>query len=229
MSVLIVDAEPASRYGLANVLKEHRIFSLCGEAGTLAEARRLCAEQKPRLVIVDVAMNGGEGFVFVREVARLAKGARVVAFTALVDGLSVQRALQAGAFSYVWRRDSLGLISMALRAAAEDEVYLSPGVEKVLVREIASGRMAVTNGKGRVLSERERQVFDLVGKGCATRDVASTLSVSVKTIESHLLHIREKLNVCSLADLRRGAIERAGEPEQTSPVKAPRRRSHGIM
>src|SRR5438046_209009 len=99
-SVLIVDSEPVVRFGLLWLIGAHEGLRVCAEADTPALAREACALHKPDIVVLDVAMCGGEGFTFLNELPRWHKGARAVVFTALEDAISVQRVMQSGAFGY---------------------------------------------------------------------------------------------------------------------------------
>ena len=202
VSILIVVAEAVTRLGLVRVIKGECGFTVAGEAETLAEGRRLCAEKKPSLALVDVALNGGEGFSFVREVARFSPGARVVAFTWLADGISVQRALRAGVLGYVTARDPVRQVAEALRKAEAGAAFLGSDAESVLIREVATGKFVLRHGAVWSLSEREKQVYRLMGESCSTRAMAQLMNLSVKTVETHQTHLREKLGVRSVAELR---------------------------
>ncbi|MCW0216958.1 MAG: response regulator transcription factor [Prosthecobacter sp.] len=201
--VLIVDAEPASRLGLIQVIKEKPSLCVCGDVDSLSDARRWCEQGEPDLVLVDLAM--GDGFTFIKELHRWHVGARVVVFTALEDVLTVQRAFQAGASAYVTRRDPLSSLVVALERAVRGERHIGPRVEHMMLNTLACGDMELRGNLESGLSNREREVLRLLGSGLSTREMAQELGVSVKTVETHCHRIKEKLKLKSVGALRRHA------------------------
>jgi DNA-binding NarL/FixJ family response regulator len=157
------------------------------------------------LVVLDVAMGGGEGFALVKEVLRWNAELHVVAFTALEDVGSVQRALRAGACGYVTRRDPVASLLAALTGALTGERHVGSRVERVLLETLATGKVQMEHDDLTLLSERERQVFRLIGGGRKTCEVAAELSVSLKTVETHRQRIKEKLRLRSGVDLQHRA------------------------
>ncbi|MEQ1861607.1 MAG: response regulator transcription factor [Chthoniobacteraceae bacterium] len=203
--VLVIDPEPVARLGMITLLKSHARLRVAGEAETVRTGRELCAKLKPDIVVIDPAMEGGEGFVLLKDVPRWAPRARVVAFSAIEDAFFVQRAFSAGACGYVTRRDPVPALISAVLGAASGERHVSPRIEKVLLDHLAAGSPAANHGALGKLSERELQVFHLLGEGHATRVVSERLGVSVKTVESHQQRIKSKLCVGSGAELRKRA------------------------
>lgn len=209
LSVLIVDEEPLSRMGWARLLETSFDLPLMTEAGTPSEARQHCAEKRPALALVDVEMNGGEGCALVREFQKLSPGTKTVAFLRHCNIEWIQRALQAGALSCVSRRDPTSQLANAMSAALEGRAYLSSSAESLVVHEIAAGHLEMRRTAMDSLSVREHQVLALYGAGHSTQDVATALRMSVKTVETHTMHIREKLRLRSLGELRQLATANA--------------------
>lgn len=205
LSVLLVEEEPIARAGWGALLHPASGLTLCAEAGSPPEARQLCAHWQPGVIVVDVEMNGGEGCSLVKELRRLCPPARVVALLRRCDATWLQRVLQAGAASCVTRREGLEIFRLALQATVAAQPYLSPATEAVLMKGVAAGHFGPRRSPDTALSERERQVFGLYGQGRTTREVSLALKVSVKTVETHALHIREKLHLRTLAELRHRA------------------------
>ncbi len=203
--VLLVDAEPVMRCGLVHLINSHAALQVCSEAETLPAARAACERWRPELVVLDVAMGGGEGFALVRELPRWNAALRVVAFTGLEDAGSVQRALRAGVCGYVTRRDPVAALLAAITGALAGERHVGPRVEHVLLETLASGRVQMEADDLALLSERERQVFQLLGGGLRAGAVAVEMRLSVKTVETHQKHIREKLHLRDGAELQRRA------------------------
>lgn len=201
--VLIVDAEPITRYGLMHLIKEQKSLCVCGDADNLPSARDWCQKEKPDLVILDPSM--GDGFGFIREVPRWSAQTRVVVLTTLEDALSVQRAFKAGALGYMTRRDPLPALLLAIDGALKGERHMGPRVEHIMLNTLACGELELRGDVEAGLSNREREVLRLLGLGQSTREVAHELRVSVKTVETHSLRIKDKLNLSGSAALRRHA------------------------
>ena len=204
-NVLLVDAEPVMRCGLLHLINSHAALQVCGEAETLPAAREACERWRPDAVVLDVAMGGGEGFALVKELPRWNAALRVVAFTGLEDAASVQRALRAGVCGYVTRRDPVSALLGAITGALAGERHVGPRVEHVLLETLASGRVQMEADDLALLSERERQVFQLLGGGLRAGAVASEMRLSVKTVETHQKRIKEKLHLRDGAELQHRA------------------------
>ena len=204
-SVLLVDAEPVMRCGLLHLINSHGGLHVCAEAATLPAARAACEKWKPDVVVLDVAMGGGEGFALVKELPRWNPKVAVVAFTALEDAASVQRALRAGVCGYVSRRDPAVALVVAILGALAGDRHVGPRVEHVLLESLAISRVSMAADELAGLSERERQVFALLGRGLKAGAVAVEMRLSVKTVETHQKHIREKLRLRDGAEVQRRA------------------------
>jgi len=205
-NVLIVDAEPVARCGLSHIINSHAELRICAEADSPPAARAACERWKPEVVVLDVALGGGEGFALVKELPRWNAALCVVAFTGLEDTASVQRALRAGAAGYVTRRDPVTALLGAIMGALAGERRVGPRVEHVLLETLAMGRVQMEEDDLTLLSERERQVFRLIGEGLRTRAVAGELRLSVKTVETHQQRIKEKLRLQTGAELQHRAV-----------------------
>jgi DNA-binding NarL/FixJ family response regulator len=204
-NVLIVDAEPMARCGLLHTINSHTALQICAEADSLPAARSACERWKPEVVVLDVALGGGEGFALVKELPRWNPNLCVVAFTGLEDTASVQRALRAGASGYVTRRDPVTALIGAIMGALVGERHVGPRVEHLLLETLALGKVQMEEDDLTLLSERERQVFRLIGDGLKTRAVAGELRLSVKTVETHRQRIKEKLRLHDGAELQHRA------------------------
>jgi two-component system invasion response regulator UvrY len=204
-SVVVIDPEPVARYGLVSLLGSHNELQVVGESESLRTGRELCGKLKPHVVVIDPAMEGGEGFVFLKDLPRWAPNARSVAFSSVEDAACVQRALAAGASGYVTRRDPLTTVIAAVSGAITGERHVGPRIAKLLLDRIATGAVDFQAGIASRLSAREWQIFRMMGEGSAPREMAGTLGVSVKTVESHQQRIKLKLEARSATELRRQA------------------------
>ena len=205
-SVLVIDPEPVARFGLITLLKSHDQLHVVGEAESLQTGREWCAKLNPHIVVIDPAMEGGQGFVLLKDMPRWAPRARTVAFSGREDAASVQRAFSFGACGYIARRDPVPALLLAVLGAISGVRHVGPHIEKVLLDSMAAGAVEIRDGTTRRLSAREWQVFRMVGEGRAPREMADALGVSVKTIESHQQRMKDKLGARSGAELRRRAV-----------------------
>jgi DNA-binding NarL/FixJ family response regulator len=206
--VLVADAEAVARYGLVQLVSLHPQLMVCAEAESLAVARQLAEKHKPEVIVLDPAF--GDGFNFLKDLPRWCPGARAVVLTNLCDAHSVQRALKVGACAYVTRRDSVETVMAALVAAARGERFVGPRAQNALVEAVAAGGMQMRESDEAALSDRELQIFRLLGEGLGTRAVAEELHVSVKTVETHRQRIRVKLRLTNGLELQRRAVLSCG-------------------
>ena len=205
LSVIVADAEHTCRYGVVALCRSHERFRVVGQSASLRETRVLCREARPNLLIIDPTLDGGEGVGLIRELAHGAKGTRSVVFTRRADAVSVQRALMAGARGYVTRLDEGADLLKVLLAVDDGKPHLSPLAAEAIAKGLANGAVAVPGDALARLSEREHHIFALLGLGRTTREIATQLGVSIKTIESHMEHLKVKLDVRSGAALRQVA------------------------
>ncbi|MEO7318275.1 MAG: response regulator transcription factor [Chthoniobacteraceae bacterium] len=220
-NVIVADAEAVARFGLVKLIDSHKQLRVCAEAESLSAARELCAKHQPEVVVLDPAM--GDGFAFIKDVPRWSPRTRVVAMTGLEDALSVQRAFKAGACGYVTRRDPVAAVIAAILGAVAGERHVGPRVEHVLLERLASGGVEIRDSDEAALSDRELQVFRLLGRGLGTRAVAEELRVSVKTVETHRQRIRGKLHLATGTELQRRAVlyhGANGEDRTRPPVQS---------
>jgi len=202
--VLVVDAEPVSRFGLVHLLNAHERLQVIAEAEVMPVARELCVRHRPELVVLDAAL--GDGLAFIREVKQLSPQGRVIVFTSQADALSVTRAFRAGAVGYVTRRDSVSSLMSTVLGVLNGERQVAPSVQRVLVEQMMTGGVEVKGRSESVLSDRELQVYQLLGQGLKARAVAAELRLSVKTVETHVQRIKVKLGVANAGELQRRAI-----------------------
>lgn len=202
--MLVADPEPVTRGGLIQLINEQPQLRVCAETETLLRARELCAEHKPRVVMMDLAM--GDSFAFIAELTRTKPETRVVIFTAQCDWISVQRAFKAGACAFVARRDPVSALIAALIGALSGERHVGPGIERLLLDNLARGTVEMEENEAAGLSDRELQVFQLMGLGHNTRTLAAKLGVSTKTIETHRRRMKMKLGVSTGTELQRRAV-----------------------
>lgn len=218
-AVLVVHYEPIMRIGLKSVIDGHPRLRVCAEADTADAARRQCEKHQPGVVFLALAPAIAWGFAMLRELRRWAPAAHFVIFTESDDALSVQRAFEAGARSYVTRTCAAAEVIAAILHALNGGLYASPRMAHLLLQNMASGSMAIRGKNEAALSERELEVFRMIGSGKSTRAVAAQFGVSIKTVETHLGRIKTKMNIGSIAELRQQAIFSNESAQPAAPAK----------
>lgn len=210
ISVLVAHHEPVVRFGLSEIIRGQAQMRVCGQAATAAAAREMCAQLKPAIVIFDPAMDGG-GTGLLRELPRWSPKTRMVVFTASDDVASMQRAVASGALGYVTRLDPITDLVIAIQTVLTGHRHVGSHLSHLLLDELARGAVKLNGSAAADLSDREMQVFQLIGQGKGTRAVAEELHVSPKTIETHRQRIKSKLHLHSGAELQqRAALYHSG-------------------
>jgi DNA-binding NarL/FixJ family response regulator len=200
--ILLVQPLPVVRMGLKFMIDLGSEMKVCAEAPTLARARILLPRRQPDLVMVDAAMEDGEGFAFLKEVN--SAGVRAVVFSRSLNALAVQRAFQCGARAVVSHLDSHESVLTALVAVAEGHKHIAPCVSEVMAANLTPGVQDMQDVE-RLLSEREMQIYQLLGRGCSVKEMAARLGISAKTVESNEARMKEKLGLKNNAALRHEA------------------------
>lgn len=206
--VLVVDDHPMSRRGLISLLDSERGFRVCGEAADPAQARTSLAQCAPDLALIDLSLGRGSGLELVADVARLAPDCRILVVSMHEERIYAERSLRAGADGYIGKSEAADRMLGAIRTVLAGEIYLSPEwAGHVLQRAFRSrGRAAGPGRPEDVLSNRELEVFALMGEGLSMRQIAERLERSVKTIESHRERMRQKLGDIDTSTLVRQAV-----------------------
>ena len=170
-------------------------------------ARRIFTEHSPALVVLSLSLQHGDGIALLKDFKKMNSAARALVGTARIDLLSVQRAFKAGARGYVVAADETADVLQALERIAADELYASPTVARGLLQMLANGSVDTRREAYGQLSDRELQVFRLIGSGFGTARVATELQLSVKTIETHRQRIKQKLGLTNGTELTQRAAE----------------------
>ncbi len=207
LSVLIVHHAPLTRFGLTTLIKASRRFKLIGHTGEAPVARQMFTENAPELVVLSLTLQRGDGIALLKDFKKLNPAAHALVVTARSDALSVQRAFKAGARGYIVTEDETAEVLHALERIVAGELYASGTVARGLLQMLASGMVETPRDDCGQLSDRELQVFRLIGSGFGTSRVATELHLSVKTIETHRQRIKQKLGLTNGTELTRRAAE----------------------
>lgn len=206
--IFLVDDHPVTRDGLARLINHEPDLEICGTAGTAAGAIQDLGKRKPDLVIVDVSLGkGASGLELIKDLASRFRRLKMLALSTHDETLYAERALRAGASGYVMKQEPTEHVMEAIRKILNGEVHLSKRISDRLLHKMTRGQSAAMVSDIERLSDRELEVFRLFGQGRGTRQIAAELRVSISTIETHRVHIKEKLNLHSTAELLRHAIE----------------------
>jgi len=209
VQLLIVDDHRLVREAIGRLLAGHSSIEIVGEASNgqegVAEARRL----KPDVVLMDIAMPLLNGVEAIRKVAADVPDAGVVALSMYGDRETVVSAIEAGAIGFVLKDSAPEQLEEAILAAARGQSYLVPDVSTEVVRSVRLGTLGEGEGRARSqLTGREREVLQLVAEGKTSKEIAGLLHISAKTVQNHRNHIMTKLDLHTVAELTRYAIEK---------------------
>ena len=202
--ILIVDDHPLVRTGLAQLIGDCPDLEVSGEAGDMAEALKRIDAQQPDLAIIDLSLAGGSGLDLIEHIKSRDKNILMLVASMHDETLYAERVLAAGARGYINKQEAQERIIHAIRQVLAGKVYLS----QHMTDRLLSG-MVDANGEKRdiaALSNRELQVFELIGRGVSTSQMAEQLNLSTKTIETHQAHIKKKLGLGSAHELTQRAI-----------------------
>ena len=202
--ILIVDDHPLVRTGLAQLIGDCPDLEICGEAGDMAEALRQIDALDPDLAIIDLSLAGGSGLDLIEHVKSHNRELPMLVASMHDETLYAERVLAAGARGYINKQEAQERIVRAIRRVLDGKVYLS----ERMTERMLSGMVDSNHEKRDIdsLSNRELQVFELIGQGIPTGRIAERLNLSTKTIETHQAHIKKKLGLDSAHELTQRAI-----------------------
>ncbi len=203
-SILIIDDHPLVRAGFAQLIGDTPDLNVCGEAGDMASALQLLNSITPDLAIIDLSLAGGSGLDLIEHIK--ARNSEILMLVASMhdESLYAERVLAAGARGYINKQEAQEKIIQAIRQVLKGKVYLS----ELMTERILNNMVSRNDDKHGIvaLSNRELQVFEMIGQGLAPGKMAKQLNLSVKTIETHQAHIKKKLGVTSTHKLTHRAI-----------------------
>jgi len=194
-AILLVDDHPMTRAGLAQLINKQKDMEVCGEASSTLEALRELFKRKPDLVLTDITMPGGSGMEFMRDLLALHRGLPILVLSMHDELIYAERALRAGARGYIMKEAGGERLLAAIRRVLSGQVYLSERMSARLLESLTGRRPRGSKSPIQKLSDREFEVFQLIGQGKSTRDIAKHLHLSPKTVAVHRDHLKEKLQI----------------------------------
>ena len=204
--VFLVDDHPILRQGLSKLINDQPDLTICGEAEAPPTALAGIARTNPDLILLDLSLAGGDGVELCRQLQEQHNGVPVLIISMHDENLYAERCLRAGAMGYVMKQDPPDKVMAAIRKVLSGQIYLSDAMSAKLLRNLSGARHADTSPLQR-LSDRELEIFRLIGKGHSVRAIAEELFLSPKTVEAHKEHIKQKLNLETSNELLQYAIE----------------------
>lgn len=205
--ILIVDDHPIVREGLAARIEGQSDLEVCGEASGINEALSQYSTLSPDLTLIDIKLEDGNGIELIKEIYSRDSAAKMLVVSAFDESLYAKRALRAGALGYVNKRELQDNVIDAIRTALRGERYLSPKITQQLLSQVVSNKTAVNEDPIQHLSDREFEVFQLIGHGMTTSAIATQLQLSVHTIDTHREKLRHKLGVKNGVELMKLAVQ----------------------
>jgi len=204
--IVVVDDHPVVRLGIQTVLSMTPDLSICGEADNADAAVRVIESAKPDLAIVDLSLGSVSGLELIRDLYKIDSALRVLVLSMHDETLFARRALMAGARGYITKTEIVESLVHAIREVLAGRIYTSPRVSQQLLERVTRVGSATEQHWLETLTDRELEVFELIGRGHSTAEIASRLHVSVKTVETHRSNIKAKLQVEDATALIRLAV-----------------------
>jgi DNA-binding NarL/FixJ family response regulator len=205
--VLLVDDHPIVRQGLALLIDREGDLSVCGEAEGSHAAYHAIETLHPDIVVLDISLSGPDGLDVLKEIRMKSADLPVLILSMHDESIYAERAMRAGANGYIMKQEATEKVLIAIRRILQGDVYLSDRLTRTMLQQFVRGTAPTKSSPLVSLTDRELEVFRLIGEGHGTRRIADELHLSVKTIESYQAHIKEKLALRNARELVQHAIE----------------------
>lgn len=205
--ILLVDDHPLMRKGVAMTLEEEMDFTVVAQASDAESALPMFQETSPDVAIIDISLPGMNGIELLKQVRAMYPKIICLIVSRHEEELYAERAIRAGARGYLMKVEAGERIVQAVRQVLNGGLYLSSDINQKILMNLATGGNASGQSPLELLSDRELEVFELIGNGVPTKDIADKMHVSVKTVESYRSRIKQKLNIESASELMQRAVQ----------------------
>jgi DNA-binding NarL/FixJ family response regulator len=205
--IFVVDDHPIVRQGLGLLINREPDMIVCGAAEEAQSALRAIPTLQPDVMVVDISLSGPDGLELVKTIRTRDANLPILVLSMHDESIYAERALRAGANGYIMKQEATEKVLVAIRRILRGEVYLSDRVSSKMLQQYVRGSSTARESPVADLSDRELEVFRLVGEGHGTRQIAEELHLSVKTVETYQAHIKEKLSLRNARELVQHAIE----------------------
>ncbi|HZR06267.1 MAG TPA: response regulator transcription factor [Candidatus Udaeobacter sp.] len=216
IQVLIVHQACWIRRAMRSLIDGSGRFAVCAETDNARSAITLFEQHQPKIVVLGMALPRGDGLHLIKTLLKLAPPALILVLSWDGSVVSVGRALRAGAVGYLTVEDGDLELPIALDTIVAGTCYISKSLWNIVLKSFARGVLGRANGETNLLTDRELEIFTLIGRGAGILEIAKELGVSVKTVETHQMRLKQKLNLVSAMELRKHAMRSVSEPTQGS-------------
>jgi DNA-binding NarL/FixJ family response regulator len=206
-TIFLVDDHPIVRQGLALLINREADLRVCGDAEEAGSALQRIDELKPDLAVVDISLNGPDGLDLLKNIRARHPNLPVLILSMLDESLYAERALRDGASGYIMKQEATERVLVAIRRILGGEIYVSDRMASRMLHRFVGGSSPEPQSPIAGLTDRELEVFRLIGEGHGTRQIAEELHLSVKTVESYQAHIKDKLSLKNARELVQRAIQ----------------------
>ncbi len=204
--VFLVDDHPLVREWLTNLINQQADLAVCGEAESAPQAMAAIAAAKPDVAVVDLSLKDSSGIELIKSLKQCHPNVAVLVLSMHDESLYAERALRAGARGYIMKRETTRKVVTAIRQVLEGKLCVSEQIAAAMAEKFVGGRPAASESPFALLSDRELEVFQFLGQGRETKQIADDLHISLKTVQAYCDRIKEKLNLASATELRREAV-----------------------
>ena len=205
--ILIVDDHPMVREGLSKLVKSEEDLVICGQADDAPQALKIISTAKPDVVVLDISLKNSSGIELMKSIKAQYPKLAVLVLSMHNEALYAERALRAGAMGYIMKDEASEKLLMAIRHVLLGQIYVSDKISTRLISKFTGGKADLAASPIDGLTDRELEVFNLIGQGYGTSQIADKLYLSIKTIETYRTHIKEKLSLADSRELLQYAIQ----------------------
>jgi len=205
--ILLVDDHPVVRDGLTTIINHERDLNVCGGADDAHQALKAIGDLKPDVVVVDISLKNSDGIELTKSIKAKYTTLPVIILSVHDESVYAERALRAGARAYLMKEVVSENIVKAIRTVLKGEIYVSDAISKKFLHKVAGDKTDKTKTSIENLSDREFEIFRLIGDGLKASQIAKKLHLSVKTVETYRGRLKEKLNLDSASELLQYAIK----------------------
>jgi len=204
--ILLVDDHPLVREWLANLINEELQFEVCGAVGSGREALQLMTSAQPAIAIVDISLEGGSGIELLKDMKVMHPNVAAIVLSMHDESLYAERAMRAGARGYIMKREATGKVLDAIKTVLDGKLYFSNAANAMMAQKLTQGSAGTAETPVAGLSDRELEVFELLGRGSNTRQISDQMKLSPKTVQVYCARIKEKLNLANINELIAQAV-----------------------
>lgn len=202
IKVLLVDDHPVLRKGLGQLINHESDMMVCGEAEDSPKAFELVGTLNPDVLVVDVSLKGGNGIELIKNIKARYPDLPILVLSMHDESLYAERALRAGSLGYIMKEEAIEQVLVAIRRVINGDIFLSDKMKSRMLQQLATGgRAKGVSNPIENLTDRELEVFRMIGEGRSTRQIAGELHLSVRTVEAYREYIKGKLNLKNSTEL----------------------------